>query len=151
VTSSNNDRILLEGYINGVVTCAYTDIIVNALLFIWSALDFENKNSSEYYLIKSFQDNLESLNIILEQSLTSFFYDQIEPTIADYFAFDAYSIVHDIHPKLLPTHCQALVKLEQIMKERPALAYYFNNDRLPKRFTAAPHEDEYLAKLAQLN
>jgi hypothetical protein len=36
------------------------------------------------------------------------------------------------------------------MKERPALANYFKQGRLLKRFTAAPHEAGYLAKLAEI-
>jgi hypothetical protein len=36
------------------------------------------------------------------------------------------------------------------MKERPALANYFKNGRLFKRFSAAPQEDGYLAKLAEI-
>jgi len=51
---------------------------------------------------------------------------------------------------LLPNNYDALAKLEQIMKERPALANYFKNDRLLKRFPAALHEDEYLTKLAEI-
>ena len=57
------------------------------------------------------------------------FYDQIQPTVADYFVFEAYSLVYDISPKLLSNDCQALVKLQQIMKERPALENYFKNNR----------------------
>ena len=150
VTSSCNDPILLEGYINGIVTCAYTDIIVNAFISMGTNSYFASKDSPQYYIVKIFQDNLESLNEILKKSSTSFFYDQIEPTIADYFAFEAYSVVHDMHPRLLPANCEALVKLEKIMKERPALANYFNNGRLFKRFTSFPNENEYLTKLAEI-
>ncbi len=141
---------MLEGYINGVVNCAYTDIIINALTWLWSTPDIENKNSPEYRPIKTVQNGLESLNTLLEQSLTSFFYDQKEPTVADYFAFEAYSVVRGIHPKLLPNNCDALVKHEQVMKARPALANYFKNGRLFKHFTASPHEEGYLAKLAKI-
>jgi hypothetical protein len=150
VSSSNNDPILLEGYINGVINCAYTEVISNALLCLWNTPDIEDKESPGYNTIKKIQNGLESLNTLLKQSLTSFFYDQIEPTVADYFAFEAYLVVRDIHPKLLPNNCDTLVKLEKVMKERPALASYFKNGKLFKRFTAAPHEEEYLAKLAQI-
>lgn len=148
VTSKYTDPIVLEGYINGVVACAYTDIIEKVLLCLFSKPDIDNKNSPEYYPIKNAQDNIESLNMLLKQSSTSFFYDQTEPTVADYFAFEAYLVLHDIQPKLLPKNSDALAKLQQIMKERPALADYFKNGKLFKHFTAAPDEEGYLAKIA---
>ena len=150
VTSSNDDQILLEGYLNGVTNCAYTDVISNALLCLWTAPDIEDKQSPAYNTIKKLQNGLETLNLLLQTSSTSFFYNQVEPTVADYFVFEAYSIVRDIHPKLLPNNCDALVKHQQIMKERPALANYFKKGKLFKRFTAAPHEEGYLSKLAQI-
>jgi glutathione S-transferase len=150
LTSTNKDPVLLEGYINGVVTCAYTDVIIHAILCLWSTPDIENNDIPRYNPIKRIQNGLESLNTLLKQSSTSFFYDQKEPTIADYFAFEAYSIIRDIHPKFLSNNCDALVKLEQAMKERPALANYFKNGRLFKRFCGSPYEDGYLASLAKI-
>jgi hypothetical protein len=123
---------------------------MNAFQCIWHNADIENKSSLDYIPAERIQDGLDSLNILLKKSSTSFFYDQIQPTVADYFAFEAYSLIYDISPKLLPNDCQALVKLQQIMKERPALDNYFKNNRLLKRFSAAPHEDDYLAKLAKI-
>jgi hypothetical protein len=150
VTSSYNNPVLLEGFINGVVTCAYTDIICDAMICIWRDFDLENKDSMDYHVINRIQDSLDSLNVLLKQSSTSYFYDQIEPTVADYFALEAFLLARDIHKKLLPNNCDALEKLEKVMKERPALANYFQNGRLLTRMTAAPHENEYLAKLAQI-
>ncbi|CAF1407837.1 unnamed protein product, partial [Rotaria sordida] len=68
---------------------------------------------------------------------TSFYYDQLEPTITDYFVFEAFTVARDYHDKLIPNRedCQELIKLEQIMKERPGLANDFNKDLLFKRFT----------------
>ncbi|UJR08593.1 hypothetical protein I4U23_012852 [Adineta vaga] len=150
ITSSINDPILLEAYLNGVVSCAYTDVIVNACKAIWESVDIENKESVAYYQIMGVRDNIASLNTLLKQSSTTFFYDQTEPTIADYFAFEAYLTARDIHSVFLPTDCEALVKLEQTMKQRPALAEYFKNNRLFKRFTAASHEEEYLEKISKI-
>ncbi|CAF1007233.1 unnamed protein product [Adineta steineri] len=150
ITATYNDPILLEGYINGIVTCAYTDVITNILQAIWATPDIEDMHSPGYFQIAMARDNLESLNKILKQSSTSFYYDQIEPTIADYFAFEAYLMARNMHRKLSPANCEALEKLEQIMKERPALANYFQNNRLFKRITAAPHEEEYLQKLSKI-
>ena len=150
VTSSNTDPILLEGLLNGVMTCAYTDIIATALRSIWAAPDLENLESPENTRVRTIRDNLGSLNTILTQSSTPYFYDQTEPTVADYFFFEAYTLVRDIHRKLLPQSCDALKKLDEIMKKRPALAKYFQNGRLLKRLTAAPHEEEYLAKISQI-
>ena len=150
VTSTYKDPVILEGYINGVVTCAYTDIISNALIAIWRNFDLGNTDSLDYYVIVSIQSSLDSLNALLKKSSTSYFYDQIEPTVADYFALEAFLLSRDIHSKLLPNNRDALEKLEQVMKQRPALANYFQNGRLLKRMTAAPHEDEYFAKIAQI-
>ncbi len=92
---------------------------------------------------------LQALNKLLTKSSTCFFYDQIEPTIADYFAFEAYTIARDYHQNVLPNddNCQALKKLEQIMKQRPALANYFAKGLLFKRFTGSPKENDYITKL----
>ena len=150
VTSAVVDPVLLEAYLNGVANCAYLDVIVNACMCLWNTPDIENKTSTEYRQIIGVKDKLDALNTLLKQSSTSFFYDQTEPTIADYFAFEAYLAARDIHSVFLPEDCQALVKLEQVMKERPALAKYFQNNRLMKRFTASPFERDYLEKISKI-
>lgn len=150
-TSKYTDPILLEGYIDGVVKAAYTDIIEKMLISMFSRPDIKNKDTFEYYPIRQAEDSLESLNMLLKQSSTQFFYDQTEPTVGDYFVFEAYLITRDINKNLVTKNCDALEKLVQIMQERPAIADYFKNGKLFKTFTAAPNEEEYLAKLAASN
>ncbi|CAF4024910.1 unnamed protein product, partial [Rotaria sordida] len=139
LTSSIVDQDLLHGYIDGVVSCAYTDVILNSFLCIGSMVDFSDENNLMYRLTKNISNVLKLLNNLLKKSSTSFYYDQLEPTIADYFVFEAFTIARDYHHKLIPNEedCQELMKLEQIMKERPGLANYFNKDLLFKRFTAS--------------
>jgi hypothetical protein len=146
------DKNILQGYLDGVVSCAYTDIIVNVLTCIFNGLDFENKTDPHFRLIRIIVCSLKALNNILKQSSTSFFYDQTEPTIADYFAFEAFAVARDYHKKVIPNDedCQVLGKLEQIMKQRPGLANYLNKGLLFKRFTGSPKEHDYLTKLAEL-
>jgi hypothetical protein len=100
---------------------------------------------------RSIPSALRALTNLLKKSSTPFFYDQTEPTIADYFAFEAYIIACAYHSKVLPHEddCQALKKLEQIMKERPAIADYFKKGLLFKRCTGSPKEEDYMAKLAK--
>ncbi|CAF4337056.1 unnamed protein product [Rotaria socialis] len=43
LTSSIDDKDLLHGYIDGVVPCAYTDVIFNILQCIWTMIDFVRK------------------------------------------------------------------------------------------------------------
>ena len=151
-TSNYSDSILLESYLNGVASSAYTDVIANILTCIWHSTTFELENNPQAYTVQRIRDTLDAFNVLLKQSSTSFFYDQLEPTIADYFVFEAYTVTRDVHAKFLPTtNCDALEKLENIIKQRPAMKEYFQGGRLLKRFTAAPHEDEYLKKLSKLN
>ncbi|CAF3730952.1 unnamed protein product [Rotaria socialis] len=150
VTSSIKDEDLLHGYIDGVVSCAYTDVISSVLICIWSCTQFgEDNNPSSRFVVKISND-LKALNNLLKKSSTSFYYDQPEPTIADYFVLEAFTIARDYHQELIPNEddVQALMKLERIMKERPALANYFNKGSLFKRFTGSPKEIEYMATLA---
>jgi glutathione S-transferase len=94
---------------------------------------------------------LKTLNSLLQKSSTSFYYDQTEPTIADYFIFEAFTIARDYHRRLIPNEedCQALKKLEQTMRSRPGLAHYFSKGLLFKRITGSPKEAEYIANLAK--
>ena len=151
LTSSIDDQDILQGYIDGVVSCAYTDIIANVLTCIWSSVDFVDENNSMNHLTKKIPNDLKALNNLLKKSSTTFFYDQTEPTIADFFVFEAFTIARDYCYKILPNEedREALVKLEETMKKRPGLANYFSKGLLLKRFTAAPKESEYLAKLSE--
>ncbi|CAF2211286.1 unnamed protein product [Rotaria magnacalcarata] len=123
LTSSIDDKDLLHGYIDGVVQCAYADVIFNILQCI-----------------------------LVRKSSTSFYYDQPEPTIADYFVFEAYTAARDYCRKLLPDEedYQSLVKLKQMMRERPALANYFSKGLLFRCFTGSPKDSEYMARLATI-
>jgi hypothetical protein len=114
-------------------------------------INFVDDNNPSNRLSRKIPNDLKALNNLLEQSSTSFYYDQIEPTIADYFVFEAFTMARDYCTKLLPNEddCKALIKLEHVMKERPAIANYFNKDSLFKRFTGSPKEFEYLTKLAE--
>ena len=152
LTSSIDDTDVLHGYIDGVVSCAYTDIIINILLCIWMMVDFVDEKNPLNRLTKKIPNDLKTLNNLLAKSSTSFYYDQLEATIADYFVFEAFTAARDYCPKLLPNKedCQALAKLEQVMRERPALVNYFSKDLLYKRFSGSPKESEYIAKLAEL-
>src|ERR1700722_19381398 len=47
-TSSNDDQILYQSRIDGIVSCAYTDIIANILQCIWANTDFNNENDPQY-------------------------------------------------------------------------------------------------------
>jgi hypothetical protein len=149
LTSSVDDKELLQSYIDGVVSCAYTDIITNIITCIWNNVDFIDQNNPLNRLGKKIPNDLKALNNLLEKSSTSFYYDQREPTIADYFVFEAFTITRDYYQKLIPNeeNRQGLIKLERIMKERPGLANYFSKGLLFKRITGSPKESEYLAKL----
>jgi len=151
ITSSIDDEDILHSYIDGVVSCAFTDIIMNVLTCIWLMVDFVDETNPMNLLTKRIPNDLKNLNSLLEKSSTSFYYDQLEPTIADYFVFEAYTGARDYSKKLLPNeeNRQALDKLEQIMKERPAIANYLNKGLLYKRFSGSPKESEYIAKLAE--
>jgi hypothetical protein len=146
-----NDKELLEVYLNGVVSCAYVDVIINVLICVFNGVDFENRNDQNYRLTKKIPSDLKALNNLLKKSSTSFYYDQTEPTIADYFVFEAFTITRDYYQKLIPNeeNCRALVKLEELMKERPGLANYFSKGLLFKRITGSPKESAYMAKLAE--
>ncbi|CAF3442366.1 unnamed protein product, partial [Rotaria sp. Silwood2] len=143
---------LLEIYINGVVSCAYIDVISNVLICIFNGVNFEDRNDQNYRLTKKISTDLKALNNLLKKSSTSFYYNQSEATIADYFVFEAFTIARDYCQKLIPNEeeCQALMKLEQVMKERPGLVNYFNKDLLFKRFTGSLKESEYMKKLYKI-
>lgn len=149
LTPSITNVDFLETYIDGVVSCAYTDVISGVLLCIWSQTDFSDENNAKNRMVSKVGNDLKALNNLLKKSSTTFYYDQAEPTIADYFVLEAFTIARDFHEKLLPNEDdrQALIKLEQVMKERPALANYFNKGLLFKRFTGLPTEKEYMAKV----
>jgi hypothetical protein len=151
LTSSVDDKDLLYGYIDGVVSCAYTDIICNILLCLWSMVDFVDDTNPINRTTKKIPSDLQTLNNLLKKSSTPFYYDQLEPTIADYFVFEAFTAARDYSTKLIPNeeNRQALEKLEKLMKERPGLANYFSQGLLYKRFTGSPKEGEYIAKLAE--
>ncbi|CAF2512988.1 unnamed protein product [Rotaria sp. Silwood2] len=151
LTSSTNDVDLLHGYIDGVVSCAYTDVISSVLTCIWNCVNFADENNLAARLVKKITNDLKALNNLLKKSSTSFYYDQPEPTIADYFVFEAFTITRDYNANILPNEedCHALKKHEQIMNERPALANYFSKGLLFKRFTGSPKENEYMATIAE--
>ncbi|CAF5153471.1 unnamed protein product [Rotaria sp. Silwood1] len=151
LTSSIDDKDLLHGYIDGVVSCAYTDIISSIVTCIWNCVSFTDENNPSFRLVKKITNDLKALNNLLKKSSTSFYYDQSEPTIADYFVFEAFTLARDYHEKVLPNEedCQALIKLEEIMKQRPALANYFSKGLLFKRITGSSKESEYMATLAE--
>jgi hypothetical protein len=114
-------------------------------------IDFVDETNPMNSLAKKIPRDLKTLNDLLKKSSTSFYYDQPEPTIADYFVFEAYAAAQDYCVKLLPAKDdrQALENLEQKMKERPGLANYFNQGLLYKRFSGSPKEAEYISKLAE--
>ncbi|CAF0994706.1 unnamed protein product [Adineta steineri] len=151
LTSKVYDKDFLETYINGVVSCAYTDIISNLITCIWSMINFVDENNPSNRLSKKVSNDLKALNDLLVKSSTSFYYDQTEPTIADYFVFEAFTMAQDYSKKFLPNekNCQSLIKLECVMKERPAIANYLNNGSLFTRFTGSPKEIQYLTKLSE--
>ena len=143
------DEDFLRGHLDGVVSCAYTDIISNLLASIWNRRDFFDETDPMLRLLARIPDDLKSLNNLLKRSSTVFYYDQIEPTIADYFVFEAFTGARDFSSKLLPTeeNRQALEKLEETMKQRAGIANYFARDRLYKLFTGSEKENEYFARL----
>ncbi|CAF1064299.1 unnamed protein product [Rotaria sordida] len=146
---TNEDPIVFQALIDGVVSCAYTDIIFNIFMVLWNQVDFDDSTDPYARLVKKIAGDLKMLNDLLAKSSTSFFYDQDEPTIADYFVFYAFTLAKDVHSALLPANedSQALDKLEQVMRNRPALAKYFNEGRLYNRFSGSPTEEQYRAKL----
>ena len=151
LTSSITDEDFLRTYLDGIVSCAYTDIITNVLTCIWMMVDFVDENNPMNRLTKKIPGDLKTLNSLLEKSSTVFYYDQLEPTIADYFVLEALTAARDYSVRLLPEKDdrQALEKLEQTMRERPALANYYQKGLLYKRFSGSPKESEYIAKLAE--
>jgi hypothetical protein len=151
LTPKITDKEFLRGYIDGVVSCAYVDVIINILTCVWSMVDFVDDKNPMNLLAKKIPNDLKSLNNLLKKSSTTFFYDQPEPTIADYFVLEAYSASRDYCVKLLPEKDdrEALEKLVKTMTERPALADYLNKGLLYKRFSGSPKEAEYIAKLAE--
>ena len=89
VTSTIDDKDLLEVYINGVVSCAYIDVItLSVLICVFNGVNFDNRNDQNYRLTKKLSTDLRALNNLLKKSSTSFYYDQREPTIANYFVFE---------------------------------------------------------------
>ena len=112
-------------------------------------LDFKDEKSPVSRAIVKVRNDLKALNDLLSKSSTPFFYDQPEPTIADYFVFEAYTLSRDYHEKMIPDEVnrQALIQLEQVMKERPSLAAYFQRGGLIERFTGSPTEKDYIQKL----
>ena len=151
VTSSITNENFLHAYLDGVVSCAYTDIIFNVLTCIWSMADFVDESNPMNRMARKIPTDLKALNSLLTKSSTVFYYDQSEPTIADYFVFEAFTAARDYCLKLLPDkdNRQALEKLEETMKQRPAIANYLARDLLYKRFSGSPSEGDYITKLAE--
>ncbi len=147
-TPSIDDKNIIQAYVDGIVSCSYFDVITHVLTCVYNGLDFNNQNDPNFRFTRMIPSALQSLNRILEKSSTSYFYDQAEPTTADYFAFEAYMIARDYHQKVLARdeYCQALKKLEQTMKQQPAIANYFAKGLLFKRFTGSPKENDYMKK-----
>ncbi|CAF1349976.1 unnamed protein product [Rotaria sordida] len=146
----NEDPMIFQALIDGVVSCVYTDIVLNIAMVLYNEVNFDDPNDPYARLVKKIVDDFKVLNSLLTNSSTSFFYDQDEPTIADYFVFYAFTLAKDFYFALLPADedTQALSKLEQIMRGRPALAKYFNEGRLYNRISGSPTEEQYRAKLA---
>lgn len=112
--------------------------------------DFVDETNPMNRLSRKIATDLKALNDLLTKSSTAFYYDQSEPTIADYFVFEAFTAARDYCVKLLPAkdNRQALEKLEETMKQRPAIAEYLAKGLLYKRFSGSPTESDYIAKLA---
>lgn len=147
--SVDEDPVVFRGLIDGVMSCAYTDIIMSTFLVLYNQLDFDDPNHPYARLAKKIVDDFKTLENLLAKSTTPFFYDQDEPTIADYFVFYAFQLAKDFHSTLVPdaNEAKALNKLDQTMRSRPALAKYFDEGRLFNRFSGSPTEEEYRAKL----
>ena len=145
--SINEDPVVFQGLIDGVVSCAYTDIILNVFMLLYSEVNFDQPNWPCSIFLKKIPVDLKLLNNLLATSSTSFFYDQAEPTIADYFVFEAFTLTKDFHSALLPEDedSQALYKLEKAMRDRPGLNKYFNEGHLFSRLSGSPTEDRYRA------
>lgn len=150
LTSSITDREILYAFIDGVVSCAYTDIITNILTCVWEMADFIDESKPINRMARKIPADLQALNTLLKKSSTPFFYDQPEPTIADYFVFEAFTAAKDYCQKLLPAKedREALVQLEHLIKQRPGPKKYFDQGSLFKRFSGSPKEAEYIADLA---
>ena len=71
-TSNYSDSILLESYLNGVASSAYTDVIANILMCIWHSTTFELENNPQAYTVQRIRDTLDAFNVLLKQSSTSF-------------------------------------------------------------------------------
>lgn len=149
----DDDPIVFHGLIDGVVSCAYTDVIFGIFMILYNQVDLDDSNHVYALLVKKVAVDLKMLNDLLKESLTVYFYDQDEPTIADYFVFYAFTMAKDLHSALLPTNddSQALYKLEQTMRARPALAKYFHDNRLYNRLSGSPTEELYRATLMKKN
>ena len=115
-------------------------------------MDFIDENNPSNRLTKKIPGDLKALNSLLEKSSTGFYYDQSEPTIADYFVFEAFTAARDYSKKLIPNeeNRQALEKHEQSIKQRPAIGNYLKKGLLYKRFCGSPTELEYMAKLTEI-
>lgn len=113
-------------------------------------IDFVDEKNPSHRLTRKIPTDLKALNNLLEKSSTSFFYDQNEPTIGDFFVFEAFTMARDYSKKLIPNEneCRALVEHERLIKSRPAIEKYFQRKLLSKRFTGFPKENEYLTKLS---
>ena len=150
MTPSITDPDLLHAYIDGVVSCAYIDVISNVTTCVWNKVNFVDDSGLMKRAIGQIASTLATLNHLLAKSSTPFYYDQPEPTIADYFVFEAYTIARDFDSRILPKEEDrlALMKLEKTMRERPALVNYFSKGLLFKRFSGLANESEYMATLA---
>ena len=112
-------------------------------------MDFINESDPVGRLTKKIPTDMKALNSLLAKSATPFYYDQTKPTIADYFVFEAVTAARDYSSKLLPDkdNRQALEKLVESIKQRPAIANYLKKGLLYKRFCGSPTELEYMTKL----
>ncbi|CAF1577583.1 unnamed protein product, partial [Didymodactylos carnosus] len=135
---STVDMIFHMALLDSVVSCAYTDILLNMFTCIWANADFNDKNSSCYRIGKKMAADTKVLDKLLKQSSTPFFYDQQEPTIADYFVFEAFTLLRDITPRLLhpiDDDCKTLQKHEQAMRAQPGIDKYFKLNLLHETVT----------------
>jgi len=139
--------------IDGIVSCAYTDVISTLLVCIWMSTDLHDDTKPEYRMVRKIAGDLKTLDGVLKQSSTKYFYDQQDPTIADYFVFEAYTFARDVcSVKLTPSNqCETLKKHEETMKARPGLAKYFEKKLLYDIWTASPTEATWRKKMAEKN
>jgi len=149
-TDAVNDMDVNMALLDGVVSCAYTDVICIVGDCILKSIDFNDSTGPLYSKIAKIASDLNTLDTILKQSSTKYFYDQQDATIADYFTFEAYTWAKLVSEKWAPSDkCETLMKHEQTMKARPGLAKYFEKKLLLDRWTSSLNEQQWRKKLGE--